>query len=223
VAIERIDVGVITYEMPRGLYNPMQAWGTRLELPIVMIADDGGSVVVAQCRGPVGAVRDLIESMFTPILRGRDPLPVRGLWDAMYRAALLYEGRGLPLRVIGALDVALWDLRGQLMGQPHDGNNGSPAFRIYYTYFYETDGSYRMQLRELSLAFGQGRRSGLTRDRFPVSPSSGALRHRCLEQQRRLRGLEICKMAPDDLMVEIDAQAGARWDINEAICCNGTT
>jgi len=118
VAIERVDVGVVRYEMPQGLYNPMHAWDTRLELPIVMVADSSGPVGVAQCRGPVGVVRDLIESLFAPILRGQDPLPVRALWDAMYRTSLSYEGRGLPLRVIGALDVALWDLRGQLMGQP---------------------------------------------------------------------------------------------------------
>jgi L-alanine-DL-glutamate epimerase-like enolase superfamily enzyme len=52
------------------------------------------------------------------VLRGEDPQLVGRLWEAMYAAALPYGGRGLPLTVLGALDVALWDLRAQLLGQP---------------------------------------------------------------------------------------------------------
>jgi len=118
VAIARVDVRVIPYEMPPGLYNPMQRWDTRLSIPIVAVHDESGAVGLGQCRGPFDVVRGLVESLFAPVLRGQDPLLVRGLWEAMYAAALHHEGRGLPLKALGALDVALWDLRGQLLGRP---------------------------------------------------------------------------------------------------------
>ncbi len=118
MAITRVQVGVIPYALPEGLYNPMQSWETAQRIPVVAVHDDSGCVGVGQCRGPVGAIKGLAEEMFAPLLLGEDPLCVRRLWERMYKISVFYEGRGLPTRVLGALDVAHWDLMGQLLGKP---------------------------------------------------------------------------------------------------------
>ncbi len=51
------------------------------------------------------AVRDLLRD----VVVGRDPHQVEAIWDAMYRESLLHGRRGLVLRALSAIDIALWD------------------------------------------------------------------------------------------------------------------
>src|SRR5262245_57503988 len=52
------------------------------------------------------------------ILRGRDPLDVEGLWQDMYIGSAMNGRRGAMVNAIGALDMALHDLRGKALGRP---------------------------------------------------------------------------------------------------------
>ncbi len=59
---------------------------------------------------------DSVEN-FTPLLIGQDPMNVERLWHEMWVPKLVGR-RGLTTRAISALDIALWDLRGKITGQP---------------------------------------------------------------------------------------------------------
>jgi 3,6-anhydro-L-galactonate cycloisomerase len=64
------------------------------------------------------AVHALIEHDLAPLLTGRDAVDIAGLWNLMWQR-LLYVGRGgLASFAIGALDIALWDLRGLAERKP---------------------------------------------------------------------------------------------------------
>ncbi|MBI4279835.1 MAG: mandelate racemase/muconate lactonizing enzyme family protein [Armatimonadetes bacterium] len=131
MAIRRVQVDTIPYTLPPGLYNPMQRWDTRLRMPVVLVHDDAGRAGVSQCMGPAGAVKSLAEEFLGSLLIGQDPLRGPALWEAMYRASLAHGGRGLTVKVMGAIDVALWDLRGQILGLPVHrllGGSGSCVF-----------------------------------------------------------------------------------------------
>ena len=52
------------------------------------------------------------------MLLGDDPLNVEGLWDKLYTGSFMTGRRGLRICAIGALDMALWDIRGQALGVP---------------------------------------------------------------------------------------------------------
>jgi L-alanine-DL-glutamate epimerase-like enolase superfamily enzyme len=52
------------------------------------------------------------------ILIGEDPLDVEALWDRMYVGSAMNGRRGAMINAIGALDIALHDLRGKILGQP---------------------------------------------------------------------------------------------------------
>lgn len=66
-----------------------------------------------------GAVRELVDDVIAPLLRGRDPLDVQHLWQALYD---LMRVRGYTtgfwLDALAAVDIALWDLCGKHLGQP---------------------------------------------------------------------------------------------------------
>jgi L-alanine-DL-glutamate epimerase-like enolase superfamily enzyme len=62
-------------------------------------------------RGGHG-VKAVIDHDLAPLLAGRDPSDIAGLWEEMNQR-LLYVGRGgLTAFAVAGIDVALWDLRG---------------------------------------------------------------------------------------------------------------
>ena len=54
----------------------------------------------------------------TELLVGADPLDVEGLWERMYVGTAMNGRRGAVINAIGALDIALHDLRGKALGKP---------------------------------------------------------------------------------------------------------
>jgi L-alanine-DL-glutamate epimerase-like enolase superfamily enzyme len=52
------------------------------------------------------------------MLIGADPMDVEGLWERLYVGSAMNGRRGAVINAIGALDMALHDLRGKALGQP---------------------------------------------------------------------------------------------------------
>lgn len=52
------------------------------------------------------------------MLIGADPLDIDVLWERMYVGSAMNGRRGAMINAIGALDIALHDLRGKILGQP---------------------------------------------------------------------------------------------------------
>ncbi|HUQ92497.1 MAG TPA: mandelate racemase/muconate lactonizing enzyme family protein [Bryobacteraceae bacterium] len=52
------------------------------------------------------------------MLLGQDPLHPEALWERMYEGSLMTGRRGLGICAMGALDMALWDIRGKALGKP---------------------------------------------------------------------------------------------------------
>ncbi len=52
------------------------------------------------------------------MLIGADPLAVEELWDRLYVGSAMNGRRGAMINAIGALDIALHDLRGKVLGRP---------------------------------------------------------------------------------------------------------
>jgi L-rhamnonate dehydratase len=87
----------------------------RVEAIYVEIAtDDGASGIF----GPIFAETvAIIKERLARHLIGRDPLAGEFLWDVLYRQDR-HARKGNQMIAISALDNALWDLRGKLLGQP---------------------------------------------------------------------------------------------------------
>lgn len=52
------------------------------------------------------------------VLKGQDPLRIGYLWNKMYASMWLYGRRGAGIAVLGAIDTALWDIKGKYYGKP---------------------------------------------------------------------------------------------------------
>jgi L-alanine-DL-glutamate epimerase-like enolase superfamily enzyme len=93
---------------------------------VVKIHTDEGHVGIGETDTNPWVARAMIEARgthimglgLTEMLIGRDPRDVEGLWERMYTGSAMTGRRGLGICAIGALDMALWDLRGNIEGKP---------------------------------------------------------------------------------------------------------
>lgn len=78
---------------------------------VVTIATDEGIVGVGE-----GGTPDMVRQC-AGMLIGEDPSRIGHLWQVMYRGFFYPAGRE-KLHALGALDLALWDIKGKLLGVP---------------------------------------------------------------------------------------------------------
>jgi len=68
--------------------------------------------------GPVSPqLLSIIAHTLSPVVVGENPHAVERIWDKMYRHAI-HGRKGETMMAISAVDLALWDLKGKLLGAP---------------------------------------------------------------------------------------------------------
>jgi len=84
---------------------------------LVEIETGDGTIGMATGSGGMAAC-SIIEEGVAGLLIGADARDIARLWDQMYRATLPYGRKGVALIAVSAVDLALWDLLGQLRNEP---------------------------------------------------------------------------------------------------------
>ena len=103
---------------------------------LVEVETDTGLVGLGEAKVAVGnlghyaAIVTLIREEWAPLLVGRDPRDITAIWELLYSGSrshyALREGRAFPtvgrrgitMSALSGIDIALWDLLGQSLGQP---------------------------------------------------------------------------------------------------------
>lgn len=117
--IVRIYSKVIRRDMPAGPWNPRIVWKQKV-LFFVIVETEGGMVGVGEgwCDGLSPRIlEDFIEDV-RPLLLGKSIHMHNGLWDSVYQKSIYSAKPGLVLAGLSALDIALWDVRGKVLGLP---------------------------------------------------------------------------------------------------------
>ena len=71
----------------------------------------------ATLNGREGAVASYLQDHLVPCLLGRDPFDIEDIWQYFYKGA--YWRRGpVTMAAIGAIDMALWDIKGKALQTP---------------------------------------------------------------------------------------------------------
>ncbi|MBT6203958.1 MAG: enolase C-terminal domain-like protein [Alphaproteobacteria bacterium] len=68
--------------------------------------------------GLAGPVVPLINDFFAPLVAGENVMATERIWDLMFRQSSLHGVGGVTSYAISAIDLALWDLKGKLLGRP---------------------------------------------------------------------------------------------------------
>ena len=113
--IKRVDA------FPIGAPEPHDAGAIRcVTLARIETADGtvGWGEAISLFREVSVATKVLVSEAFAPLLIGQDPLDVEPLWQKMCTHCYRYGPEGVAAFAISAIDMALWDLKGKLLGQP---------------------------------------------------------------------------------------------------------
>jgi D-galactarolactone cycloisomerase len=124
-----------------------QGWVRHRSATLVEVITDEGLTgwgeAFAQGLEPPQIAAAVIQSALAPQVIGADPLDVEVLWHRMYHATRDYGRKGSVVAGISAIDIALWDLAGQIHGVPvHKLLGGAfrPRVQAYATGFYRISG-----------------------------------------------------------------------------------
>ena len=109
---------------------------------IVTVETDAGITGIGEGGSP-----DLIKQL-APLIIGEDPARISHLWQLMYRGYFYPPGREL-IHALGAIDLALWDIKGKALGVPvHDLLGGTARDHIEcYATSYPDKGSLKETAR----------------------------------------------------------------------------
>ena len=109
----------------------------------IVTAEDGTwGFGMAPCSGPVIS---LITDHLAPMLQGQNCMAIEKTWDIMQRSTASFGTAGLVSYAISAVDNALWDLKGKLLGLPVYELLGGPQKERIFCYASCTDMSYGVE------------------------------------------------------------------------------
>lgn len=149
--------------------------------------------------GPQSALVGLMRDVVAPLVLDRDELQIAEFWRDARRAG---RGYGAMLtRAASAFDVALWDLKGQVLGQSLSTMLGAAPTGSYpavaTAIFYGADPH--------DLAF----REAAVREQLAAGYTAIKLKIGGLEPVHDLRHVErVRELVPDDVMIATDANSG---------------
>ena len=78
----------------------------------------GWGECISQFPDSCQAVKIVIEHGYAPMLLGQDALDVESRWQQMLDRVWWYGPQGIAGFAISAVDMALWDLKGKVLGMP---------------------------------------------------------------------------------------------------------
>lgn len=103
--------------LPRPILMGEIRFDSREYLVVEVVTDTGVTGVgFGMTRGSPAAA--IVERTLAPILVGEDPLLTEMLWERMYYRNLPMGQRGIFMRALSAVDIALWDVKARAAGLP---------------------------------------------------------------------------------------------------------
>lgn len=114
--IEKIDTYVLKDKLAKSFFFSQWEYNERY-ICIVKVTASDGTCGWGEGYGPAEVIESGIKFLESIVL-GQNPLQNEVIWHKMYRKTLDYARRGILVAAISAIDVALWDLKGKLLGIP---------------------------------------------------------------------------------------------------------
>ncbi|WP_303317276.1 mandelate racemase/muconate lactonizing enzyme family protein [Flavivirga abyssicola] len=138
--IKAIETFVLKDELQQSFFFSQWEYSERCICVVKVTAEDG-TYGWGEGYGPAKLVEAGID-LLKPMVIGLNPLENEVIWNKMYRKTLDFARRGTLMASISALDIAIWDLKGKLLGLPIStllGGAHRNKIKPYATGLYFTD------------------------------------------------------------------------------------
>lgn len=146
--IEEVKTFVLSQRLEESFFFSQHHYDTRT-ICLTRITLDDGLTGWGEGYGPALPIKEGVQFL-APLILSRDPLEQEKLWQSMYLRSLDHSRSGILLSALSAIDIALWDLKGKLLGQPVSvllGGRKREAVRAYATgLYFSEDGDLQKKL-----------------------------------------------------------------------------
>ncbi|GIH21747.1 galactonate dehydratase [Acrocarpospora phusangensis] len=185
---------------------------------------DGWGEVTTTTRAANRGVAAMLRQA-NELVAGHDPARIEDVWHKLFRAFTYMGSRGAAANVVSAVDIALWDIRGKVLGVPvHDLLGGAVRDDLpLYTHPDQSRFGSRDGVAEEIGKIVESGHTAIKFDPFPHAPGEPEANDRYLDG-RLSRALEreaveltalIRELAGPDVELLVDAHG--RFDVPTAI------
>ena len=140
--IERVETFIVGQKLETPFSYSQWRYAER-SVCLVKVTCKNGAYGWGEGYGPAGVVEAGIRFL-APLVVDRNPLREERIWRSLYDRSLDFARRGVLVAAISAIDIALWDLKGKLLGHPVSvllGGRARDRVKVYATGLYFTDGA----------------------------------------------------------------------------------
>jgi len=139
----------------------------------VEIETEDGTIGIGNAALAPMLVKQAIDEWYAPLVIGEDPFDYAYLWEKMYRRTQAWGRKGLGMTAISAVDIAIWDLMGKLVGKPVFkllGGRTKEKIPVYYSKLYsgpietmqaEAEEAMKNGYSAFKMRFGWGPKDGM--------------------------------------------------------------
>jgi D-galactarolactone cycloisomerase len=95
-----------------------QGWTTSRQYLIVRVVAEDGTEGYGECWGPIAGNDRVVEDVIGPLIIGRSATATGRLWEEIHFKLRWAYHSFAPYSALSGVDIALWDLKGKLLGVP---------------------------------------------------------------------------------------------------------
>lgn len=111
--IKKVKIYPLSYNL-KVPFASAGGWTKKRTSVLIEVITNEGLSGWGEANGPMLAIMKAIEDDLVPIVIGKDPLNTSIIWEQMN----LLRRKGIPSSAVGGVDIALWDLKGKIIGEP---------------------------------------------------------------------------------------------------------
>ncbi|GAA4238755.1 D-galactarolactone cycloisomerase [Postechiella marina] len=138
--IEKIETFILKDKLSKSFFFSQWEYSERC-ICVVKVTASNGQFGWGEGYGPANVLEAGIK-LLEPHVVGKNPLENEVIWNHMYRKTLDFARRGILVASMSAIDIAVWDLKGKILGLPIStllGGAQRQSVRPYATGLYFTD------------------------------------------------------------------------------------
>jgi D-galactarolactone cycloisomerase len=140
MVIEKIETFVLKDKLSKSFFFSQWEYAERC-ICVVKITASNGQFGWGEGYGPAAVLQEGVK-LIAPIVIGENPLENEVIWNKMYRKTLDFSRKGILMASVSAIDIAIWDLKGKILGLPVStllGGSHREKIRPYATGLYFTN------------------------------------------------------------------------------------
>lgn len=148
--IEKVEVFVLTDKLDKSFFFSQWEYCER-KICLIKITTESGIVGWGEGYGPADLLASGINYL-SKFLISQNPINSETIWEDLYRRTLDFARSGILMAAVSAIDVAIWDLKGKILGLPVHQLFGGKKRDVIYPY---ATGLYFREEKDLTSALAE--------------------------------------------------------------------